>query len=157
MDNKIEIFKSSDSLIEVQVQFDGDTAWLKQAQMVELFDSSKANISEHIKHIFAEGELSLSSTVRKFRIVQTEGQQQVARDREHYNLDMIISVGYRVNSRRGIQFRQWATRRLKYNLVQGYSINEKRLQQKQQQVEYLKTGIRIVGRAIETIADEQDR
>ncbi len=157
METKIEIFKSSDDLVEVQVQFDGETVWLTQAQMVELFDSSKANISEHVKHIFEEGELELSSTVRKFRTVQTEGQRQVARDREHYNLDMIISVGYRVNSRRGIQFRQWATQRLKDYLVQGYSINEKRLQQKQQQVEYLKTGIRIVGRAIETITNEKDR
>jgi len=117
--------------------------------MVLLFNSSKANISEHIKHIFKSDELDEMSTVRKFRTVQKEGNREVERNRKHYNLDMIISVGYRVNSKRGIQFRQWATQRLKDFLVKGYAINEKRLEQKKQEVIHLKTGIQILSRAIE--------
>ncbi len=156
MENKIEIFKTADNQTEIKVQFDTDTVWLTQNQMIELFESSKANISEHINHIFAEGELNRDSTVRKFRTVQIEGKRSVNREIEHYNLDMVISVGYRVNSKRGVQFRQWATQRLKDYLVQGYAINEKRLAQKQQEVEYLKTGIRILNRAIseQTTAEE---
>ncbi len=154
MTNKIEIYKTKDKKTEIEVQFEKDTVWLTQAQMVVLFDSSKANISEHIKNIYSNKELTEGATVRKFRTVQTEGSRQVTRDRDHYNLDMIISVGYRVNSKRGVQFRQWATQRLKDYLVQGYAINEKRLQQKQQEVEYLKTGIRIVSRAIEAASNE---
>jgi len=157
MTNKIEIYKTKDKKTEIEVQFEKDTVWLTQAQMVVLFDSSKANISEHIKNIYSNKELTEGATVRKFRTVQTEGSRQVTRDRDHYNLDMIISVGYRVNSKRGVQFRQWATQRLKDYLVQGYAINEKRLQQKQQEVEYLKTGIRIVSRAIEAASNEKDR
>ncbi|MDC7126264.1 MAG: virulence protein RhuM/Fic/DOC family protein [Spirochaetales bacterium] len=157
MSGSIEIYKTPDEKTEITVQVNEDTVWLTQAQMIELFDSSKANISEHIKHIYADGELEPESTVRKFRTVQTEGSRQVARDRDHYNLDMIISVGYRVNSKRGVQFRQWATARLKDYLVQGYAINEQRLKQKNQEVEHLKTGIRIISRAIECAADEQNK
>jgi len=91
----------------------------------------------------------MDSTIRKFRIVRKEGKRDVARTIDHYNLDMIISVGYRVNSKRGVLFRKWATSRLKDYLVKGYAVNEKRLAQKNQEVEYLKTGIRIMGRAIE--------
>ena len=156
MDNKIEIYKTKDNLTEIRVQFDEETVWLSQVQMLDLFESSKANISEHIKHIYADGELSRSATVRKFRTVQVEGNRSVSREIEHYNLDVIISVGYRVNSKRGIQFRQWATARLKDYLVQGYAINEKRLAQKQQEVEYLKTGIRILNRAIEQQATAEE-
>ncbi|MBP7506209.1 MAG: virulence protein RhuM/Fic/DOC family protein [Prolixibacteraceae bacterium] len=148
MENKIEIFKSVDNETEIRVQIDVDTVWITQNQMVKLFDSSKANISEHINRIFSEGELMRGSTVRKFRTVQEEGKRKVNREIDHYNLDIIISVGYRVNSKRGIQFRQWATQRLKDYLVQGYAINERRLEQKQQEVNYLKTGIRIMNRVI---------
>ncbi len=90
MQNKIEIYTTSDSQTEIKVQFEEDTVWLTQARMVELFDSSKANISEHIKHIYSDGELDMGSTVRKFRTVQKEGSRQVSRDRDHYNLDMIM-------------------------------------------------------------------
>jgi len=156
MENKVEIFQSIDRQTEIFVTFDEETVWLTQNQMIELFVSSKANISEHINHIFLEGELLRDSTVRKFRTVQKEGKRNVNRDIEHYNLDVIISVGYRVKSLRGTQFRQWATQRLKDYLVQGYAINEKRLAQKQQEVEHLKTGIRIINRAIEQQATEDD-
>lgn len=157
MDNKIEIFKTIDNQTEIQVQFDNDTVWLTQAQLSELFDKDVRTINEHIKNIYKSEELEDNSTVRKFRIVRQEGKRTVKRNIDHYNLDMIISVGYRVNSKRGTQFRQWATQRLKDYLVQGYAINEKRLAQKQQEIEYLKTGIRIVSRAIEGATTEQNR
>lgn len=148
MANKIEIYKTSKGT-EIRVKLEEDTVWLTQAQMAELFDKDVRTINEHIQNIYKTDELAPDPTIRKFRIVRQEGTRQINRTIDHYNLDMIISVGYRVNSIRGVQFRQWATQRLKDYLVQGYAINEKRLQQKQQEVEYLKTGIRIVSRAIE--------
>ena len=99
--------------IELGISIKEETIWLTQKQIVELFDSSKANISEHIKAIFDGYELDRGSTVRKFRTVQKEGNREVARDLEHYNLDVIISVGYRVNSIKATKFRQWATSVLK--------------------------------------------
>ena len=111
----------------IDVRLDGDTVWLSQAQLVDLFDSSKANISEHIRNIYAEGELSKEATVRKFRTVQNEGGRQVGRDIEHYNLDMIISLGYRVKSSIATQFRIWATARLREYLVKGFAMDDVRL------------------------------
>ena len=111
----------------IDVQTDGETVWLTQAQLVRLFDSSKANISEHIKNIFAEGELDAEATVRKFRTVQTEGNRKVSRNIEHYNLDMIISLGYRVRSQVATHFRQWATARLREYIVKGFAMDDERL------------------------------
>lgn len=148
MENKIEIYKSKDNQIELEVQMDSDTVWLNQRQMAELFDKDSDTIGLHLKNIYNESELEEISTTEYFSVVQKEGKRLVKRKIKYYNLDAIISVGYRVNSKRGTQFRQWATQRLKDYLVQGYSINEKRLAQKQQEVEYLKTGIRILNRAI---------
>lgn len=125
--NEIEIYTAQDGKTQMEVRFEGETAWLTQGQIVALFQSSKANISEHTKNIFEEGELIHDQTVRKFRTVRTEGKKQVSRLLEHYNLDLIISIGYRVNSKRGTQFRQWATQRLKDYLVKGHAINQKRL------------------------------
>jgi len=156
MDNKIEIYKTNTGT-EINVKLEEDTIWLSQQQMAELFDKDVRTVNEHIKNIYDTQELYKDSTIRKFRIVRTEGKREVNRSIDHYNLDMIISVGYRVNSKRGTQFRQWATQRLKDYLVKGYAINEKRLTQKQQEVEYLKTGIRIVSRAIEEAANEQNK
>jgi hypothetical protein len=127
MENKIEIYASREGQTHIEVQFEGDTVWLNQSQLIELFQSSKANISEHIKRIFISEELSADSTVRKFRTVQQEGKRQVSREIDYFNLDLIISVGYRVNRKRGIEFRQWATKRLKDYLIEGVAINEKRL------------------------------
>ncbi|MFN8281302.1 MAG: virulence protein RhuM/Fic/DOC family protein [Saprospiraceae bacterium] len=154
--SEIVIYQTPDNQTQVEVQFEGETFWLNQAQLVALFNSSKANISEHLKSIFKTGELSELATVRKFRTVRQEGKRLVSREIEHYNLDVIISLGYQVNTQRGIQFRQWATQRLKDYLVQGYSINERRLAEKQQQVEYLKTGIRILSRAVTEQATTED-
>lgn len=146
--SEIIIYQTPDNKTQVDVLLEQDTVWLTQGQIVSLFKSSKASISEHTKNIFEEGELDRLQTVRKFRTVRTEGKKQVSRMLEYYNLDLILSIGYRVKSKRGTQFRQWATQRLKDYLVEGYAINEKRLAEKQQQVEYLKTGIRILSRTI---------
>ncbi len=154
--SEIIIYKTQDKKTEVEVQFDGETVWLNQMQMSALFNQTKQNISLHINNCFKEKELSKKATVKESLTVQVEGKRQVKRKLEYYNLDVIISVGYRVKSVRGTQFRQWATQRLKEYLVQGYAINEKRLSEKQQQVEYLKTGIRIVSRAIAQQATAQD-
>ncbi len=154
--NEIIIYKTQDKQTEVEVQFDGETVWLTQLQMAALFNQTKQNISLHINNCFREKELNRKATVKESLTVQTEGKRQVKRTLEQYNLDVIISVGYRVKSNRGTQFRQWATQRLKDYLIQGYAINVKRLAEKQQQVEYLKTGIRILSRAIQEQANAQD-
>ena len=105
----IVIYKTKDGLTKINVKFEDETVWLTQAQLVELYQTSKSNISEHIKHIFEEGELSQESTVRNFRTVQIEGNREVSREQVYYNLDMIISLGYRVKSLVATQFRRWAT------------------------------------------------
>lgn len=156
MENQIVIFKTADNVTEINVQFDNETVWLNQKQMAELFDKDTDTIGLHLKNIYTESELGESATTEFFSVVQQEGKREVNRKIKFYNLDAIISVGYRVNSKRGTQFRQWATSRLKDYLVQGYAINEKRLAQKQQEVEHLKTGIRILNRAIEQQATEDD-
>lgn len=155
MQNQIEIFQGANNEINVEVKFEDDTVWLSQAQIIKLFNGSKSNISEHIKYIFESEELAENSTVRNFRTVQMEGKRTVSRDIIHYNLDVIISVGYRVNSKRGVQFRQWATQKLKDFLVKGYSINEYRLAQKNQEIQFLHDGIRIMSRAIEEVTNDE--
>ncbi len=127
---QVQIFESKDGKAQLEVALEQDTVWLSQAQMAELFGKDVRTISEHISNVFSEGELEKSSTIRKFRTVRQEGKRQVQRDIEHYNLDVIISVGYRVKSHRGVQFRQWATRTLKEHLIQGYTLNERRLQER---------------------------
>ena len=124
MDN-IVVYNSGE--IELKVPVTQETIWLTQKQIVELFGSSKANISEHIKAIFESNELDRDSTVRKFRTVQKEGGREVSRNLEHYNLDVVISVGYRVNSLRATRFRQWATSVLKQYISNGYAINSEKI------------------------------
>lgn len=123
------LYQSDDGKIKINVRLEDNTVWLTQADMVELFQSSKSNISEHISNVFKEGELSPDSTVRKFRTVRLEGTRQVEREIEHYNLDVIISVGYRVKSLRGTQFRIWATERLREYLIKGFTMNDDLLKQ----------------------------
>lgn len=125
-ENEIIVYKPDETLA-LQVRVEDETVWLSQAQIVELFNSSKANISEHLKHIFDSGELMKDVTVRKFRTVRQEGNRSVARMIEYFNLDVIISVGYRVNTVRGIQFRQWANKILKGYLLRGHSIDQRLL------------------------------
>lgn len=125
----IVIYQSNDGRTKIDVRFEDETVWLTQAQLVELYQTSKANISEHIKHIFEEGELDEKSTVRNFRTVQTEGTRKVSRELPFYNLDMIISLGYRVKSVVATQFRRWATELLKEYLKKGYVLDDKRLKE----------------------------
>lgn len=121
------LFKTDDQKISVDVRFEEETVWLTQAQMAMLFDKDKRTISEHIGNIFKEYELDKNSTIRKFRIVQQEGNRTVDREIDHYNLDVIISVGYRVKSLRGTQFRQWATKRLNEYIRKGFTMDDERL------------------------------
>ena len=133
--NPIEIYQAQDGTTQVEVRFENDTVWLSQVQMAMLFGKDIRTINEHITNIFDDEELEKESTIRKFRIVRQEGKRQVNREIEHYDLDMIISVGYRVKSKQGISFRRWATARLKEYLTQGYTINQKRLQQNAHELE----------------------
>ena len=151
----IEIFESA-SGTEIEVRLDANTVWLTQAQLSSLLETSTDNVSLHLKNIFAEEELLESATTEEYSVVRQEGERQVKRRLKHYNLDAIISVAYRVNSKKGTQFRIWATQRLKDYLVQGYAINKKRLAQKQQEVQQLKDGIRILSRVIEDKVEETE-
>ena len=121
------IYQAEDGKTKINVRFVDESVWLTQQQLVKLFDSSKANISEHIKNIYEEGELDEESTVRKFRTVQIEGEREVTRTVAHYNLDMIISLGYRVKSIVATKFRRWATERLKEYLIKGFTMDDDRL------------------------------
>lgn len=126
---EIVIYQTDDGQTKIDVRFEDETVWLTQAQLVDLYQSSKANISEHIKHIFEEGELDEGATVRKFRTVQIEGTREVGREQTFYNLDMIISLGYRVKSIIATRFRRWATEQLKEYLKKGFLLNDQRLKE----------------------------
>ncbi len=127
--NEIVIYQTPDKQTEIEVTFDEETVWLSQKQMADLMRSTVPNINMHIRTIYEEKELKKKPTIKKSLIVQNEGNRLITREIELYNLDVIISVGYRIKSNRGTQFRQWATKRLKDYLVKGYAINDKRLQQ----------------------------
>ena len=154
--NQIEIYQANDGSTQINVQLEQDTVWLTQAQMAELFGKGRTTITEHIQNVFSENELVQEATCRTFRQVRTEGNRTIEREIDHYNLDVIISVGYRVKSKQGTQFRIWANSILKEYLVKGYAVNEKRLAQKEQEVQLLKNGIQILSRAIEEKANENE-
>jgi death-on-curing family protein len=135
MSNEIEIYQTADNQTEIEVRFEDDSVWLTQSQMATLFVQSKQNISLHINNCYREGELDRNGTVKKSLSVHTEGKRTVERNLEYYNLDMVISVGYRVKSKRGTQFRQWATHRLKDYLTKGYALNQKQLSKHLHQLE----------------------
>ena len=122
----IIIYQTNDELSQVEVRLEDENVWLSQSQLVELYQSSKSNISEHIKHIFEEGELSENAVVRKFRTTASDGKEY---NTTFYNLDMIISLGYRIKSRIATQFRIWATERLKEYLIKGFTMDDERLKQ----------------------------
>lgn len=146
-----------DDAISLEVRMGDETVWLTRGQIIELFQSSKANISEHIKNIYEQGELNYEATVRNFRTVQQEGDRMVERIRTYYNLDAIISVGFRVNARRGIKFRQWANVVIKNYIIRGYAINQQllnverhidaRLDSQQSQIRQIET----------TLSDHQEK
>lgn len=125
----IIIYQTDDGDTKIDVRFVDETVWLTQAQLVELFHRSKANISEHIKNIYEEGELEEVSTVRKFRTVRQEGSRNVERELVYYNLDLIISLGYRVKSKITTNFLRWATERLKEYMIKGFTMDDDRLKE----------------------------
>lgn len=145
---QIEIYQSTDGSIATEVRLEGETVWLSQKQMADLFDKNIMTINEHIANVFAEDELEPSATIRKFLMVRQEGKREVKREIEHYSLDVIISVGYRVKSKQGTQFRIWATQRLREYLVQGYSLNQQRLEAQQEKLAELKQAIALSARLI---------
>ena len=145
---QIAIYQTDDGSITTEVRLEGETVWLSQKQMAELFDKNIMTINEHIANVFAEGELEPSATIRKFLMVRQEGKREVKREIEHYNLDVIISVGYRVKSKQGTQFRIWATQRLREYLVQGYTLNQQRLEAQQEKLVELKQAIALSARLI---------
>ncbi|MDP2684238.1 MAG: RhuM family protein [bacterium] len=125
--SQIIIYKTEDGQIKIDVRFDNKTVWLTQNALAGLFQTTKQNIGQHIKNIIKEGELSKSSTVKNFFTVQKEGSREVSREIEYYNLDLIISVGYRVKSAIATVFRQWATARLSEYIVKGFVLDDERL------------------------------
>ena len=147
-ENEIVLFETEDAKVRLTVPIQEDTVWLTQAQMTELFDTSKQNVSLHINNCFKEGELDKDSVVKDFLTTASDG---VERNIEYYNLDMIISVGYRVKSRRGIEFRRWANKVLKDYIIKGYAINDKRLEALQKTVEIQ---AKMLATAIEGDSDE---
>lgn len=130
IENKqIEIYQSEDGQIQIQVYLEKDTIWLSKVQMAELFDKDLDTIGLHLRNIYKSGELEKFATTEEFSVVRQEGKRQVNRKIKFYNLDAIISVGYRVNSKKGTRFWMWATKRLKEYLAKGYSINQHRFKQ----------------------------
>lgn len=142
MENQIELYQSQDGII-LNVQLSNETVWLSQDQLALLFERDQSVISRHLSNVFKEGELTKESNMQKMHITNSDKPITL------YSLDVIISVGYRVKSIRGTQFRQWATKRLKDYLIEGVAINEKRLEQKNKEIQVLHDGIRILSRAIE--------
>lgn len=142
---QIAIFKTEDGQSHVEVNVLDETVWLSQAQMCELFDKNKRTVSEHIRNIFTEGELQEQAVVRNFRTTAADGKSYAV---YHYNLDVIISVGYRVKSQRGTQFRIWASNILKQYLIQGYALNEQKLQAQQEKLADLKQAIALSSRLV---------
>ena len=151
--SEMMIYTTEDGLTKIETTFDGDTVWLSADQMAELFQRDKSTISRHIKNIFTEGELVRDSVVAKFATTASDGKVYNV---DYYNLDVIISVGYRVKSVRGTQFRIWATQKLKDYLVKGFAVNEKRLREKTEQIKQLQHSIDLLNRCVETQAHNLD-
>lgn len=154
--SSLEIFRLPNGKTEITVRLENETVWLSQKQMSELFDKDSDTIGLHLKNIFSSNELDEKSTTENFSVVQIEGKRKVTRNIKHYNLDAIISIGYRVNSSRGVQFRKWASNILKEYLIQGYSINERLLQQKVEQLQELQRSVKILGNIIQQKALTDD-
>ena len=154
---EIIIYTSEDGSISLDTKLENDTIWLTQKQMAELFDKNIRTVNEHINNIFKEGELDKISVIRNFRITASDGKQY---DTNFYNLDVIISVGYRVKSLRGTQFRIWATNTLKEYLTKGYVINEKMLKSQQNKIQTLQSTVNLLKRSLQnqisTVNEAQD-
>jgi prophage maintenance system killer protein len=146
--SEIKIYQSENGQTEVHVKFENETVWLSQKQMALLFDKDVDTISLHLKNIYKSAELEEFATTEDSSLVQIEGKRKVTRKIKLYNLDAIISVGYRVNSKRGIQFRIWANKILKEYLIKGFSINEKRLTQQNEQLKELQESVKLLGNVL---------
>ena len=157
--SEIKIYKTLEGKTSIEVKLEKETVWLSLNQMSDLFERDKSVISRHINNIFREGELEKGSTVAKYATVQKEGKRRIVRNIEFYNLDVIISVGYRIKSKRGTQFRIWANQILKDYLIKGYVINQKRLETQVKQFNELKETIKILGNTLEhkELTDEESK
>ncbi|MBT3383837.1 MAG: virulence protein RhuM/Fic/DOC family protein [Prolixibacteraceae bacterium] len=144
----IKIYQSKDGQTEVQVKVEKETVWLSQKQMAQLFDKDTDTIGLHLKNIYKSGELDEISTTEDSSVIQLEGKRNVKRNIKLYNLDAIISVGYRVNSKRGIQFRIWANKILKEYLIKGYALNERKLSEQNKQLKDLQNSIMLLGNTL---------
>ena len=144
-ENKIVIYQTEDGQTQIDVRLENETVWLTQAQMAELFEKTPQNITMHIRNAYNEGELEKESTCKEYLQVQTEGKRKVKRIQKYYDLDVIISVGYRVKSKRGTAFRIWARKIIKNYLVKGYAVNERI---RKEQIGELRQLVQVVGRAI---------
>lgn len=149
----VVIFQETDRPVEVRLDVQGDTVWLTQRQMGTLFDTTPENVLMHLKNIFQDEELREAATAKDFLAVQTEGKRLVQRTLKHYNLDVIISVGYRVKSPQGTRFRQWATRILREHLSQGYTLNRQRFEANARELEAALQLVRKAARSPELQAD----
>lgn len=148
-ESNIKIYQVKNGDTEISVRLENDTVWLNLIQLVELFQRDKSVISRHLNNVFKERELSRKATVAKIATVQFEGDRKVERKIEYFNLDVIISVGYRIKSKRGTQFRIWANKILKEYLIKGFSINEKRLSQENEQLKELKKSVKLLGNLLD--------
>jgi len=153
---EIILYKTPKGETEIDVKLEEETVWLNQAQMVQLFQTTKQNVSLHINNIYKEGELNRNSTVKDYLTVQKEGKRAISREIEHYNLDVIISVGYRVKSERGTQFRIWANKVLKDYLIKGYALNEKKLKEQTSRIKELEKTLDIFSKVTESYQLKQD-
>ena len=144
--NKIIIYQTEDGQTQIDVRLENETVWLTQAQMAELFQTDRTSIVRHINNIYKVEELDRESTCAKIAQVQIEGKRTVKRNIPYFNLDMIISVGYRVNSKRGVKFRQWANKVLKQYLIKGYAVNERI---RKEQISELRQLVGMLGRTIQ--------
>lgn len=149
MTDKVVIYQSADGQAFLDVRLEQETVWLSQKQMAELLDKDTDTIGLHIRNIYKEGELEPDTTTEESSVVQNEGSREVRRTLKFYNLDVIISVGYRVKSQRGTQFRQWATRVLREHLVQGYTINQQRLEEQSQKLAEMQQAVELLSRTLE--------
>lgn len=150
---QIVIYQAEDGQTQIDVRVEDDSVWLTQRQMSAVFDTSPENVLMHLKNIFRDAELTESATTKDFLAVQTEGKRQVERSLKHYNLDAIISVGYRVSTKRAVQFRQWATMRLREYLVRGYTLNQSRFDQNAAELQQALALIRKAARSPELSAE----
>lgn len=143
-DSQIAIYQTDDERVSIEVQVGQDSVWLTQAQMAALFEQTKQNVSFHINNIFKEDELVRHSVVKEYLTTASDGKAYKVK---HYNLDVIISVGYRVKSKRGTQFRIWATQVLRKYLIEGYALNEQRLREQEQNLKNLQEAVRLVAQS----------